>query len=112
MEEIYTDGYGNYYDALTGRQLDWYDLVARGIDVAGAALSHSPYYSPDDPRYRQQQGQYPYGQQYPGQYGAGVNTNLSLNRSGIGAGLNISTNTLMLIGGAVLLFILGTKRGR
>jgi hypothetical protein len=58
MDEIYQDEWGNYFDAY-GRQLSINDLIARGIDVAGAWASRSPYYSPDDPRYREQQGRYP-----------------------------------------------------
>ena len=50
MDEVYTDGFGNYFDAY-GRTLDINDLIARGIDVFGALVSRSPYYSPDDPRY-------------------------------------------------------------
>lgn len=61
---IYTDGYGNYFDEY-GRTLSLNDLIARGIDVVGAATSNSPYYSPDDPRY---QGNFPYG--YPSPYPA------------------------------------------
>lgn len=57
MDEIYQDQWGNYFDAY-GRQLDINDLIARGIDVVGAWTSRSPYYSPDDPRYRNQ-GRYP-----------------------------------------------------
>lgn len=113
MDEVYTDGYGNYFDG-SGRQLSYYDLIARGIDVAGAALSHSPYYSPDDPRY--QQGQYPvrYGQNYPvsgypgspSQVPAGyvpgtVNTQ----------GFQLNWWTAALIGVVIGSFLLG-KRGR
>ncbi|MFN0108540.1 MAG: hypothetical protein ACKVZH_06765 [Blastocatellia bacterium] len=61
-EEVYTDGFGNYFDAY-GRTLDINDLIGRGIDVLGAWSSRSPYYSADDPRYRNQQGRYPQG--YP-----------------------------------------------
>lgn len=63
-DEVYTDGFGNYFDA-SGRQLDIYDLIARGIDVAGAYAGNSPYYSPDDPRYQNRGGwNYP-AQGYP-----------------------------------------------
>lgn len=61
MEEYYTDGFGNYFDQY-GRPLSVYDLIARGIDVVGAATSNSPYYSPDDPRYQNRGGwNYPSG---------------------------------------------------
>lgn len=50
-DEIYTDGYGNYYDAF-GRPIDWQSVIERGIDVVGAWSSRSPYYSPDDPRFQ------------------------------------------------------------
>lgn len=36
-----------------GNQLDIFDLIGRGIDVVGSTLSHSPYLSPNDPRYGQ-----------------------------------------------------------
>lgn len=59
--------------------------------------------------------QYPYsypgpGPYYPNQQAVGINA--GVNRGGVGGSLNVSTNTLLLAGGAVLLFILGTKRGR
>ena len=110
MDEVYTDGFGNYFDA-SGRQLDIYDLIARGIDVAGAYAGNSPYYSPDDPRYRngnRYPTNYP-GQGYPGspsQVPAGyvpgtVNTQ----------GFQLNWWTAALIGVVVGSFLLG-KRGR
>jgi len=109
MDEVYTDGFGNYYDAY-GRTLDTNDLLARGIDVLGAWASRSPYYSPDDPRY--QQGQYPQrypaGGGYPGspsQVPAGyvpgtVNTQ----------GFQLNWWTAALIGLVVGSFLLGKRR--
>jgi hypothetical protein len=110
MDEVYTDGLGNYYDA-SGRQLDIYDLIARGIDVAGAYAGRSPYISQDDPRYRA--GQYPTrypasGGGYPGlpsQVPAGyvpgtVNTQ----------GFQLNWWTAALIGVVVGSFLLGKKR--
>jgi len=107
-EEVYTDGFGNYFDAY-GRSLDINDLIARGIDVAGAWASRSPYYSPDDPRYRQgNQQRYPAGgypgspSQVPAGYVPGtVNTQ----------GFQLNWWTAALIGVVVGSFLLG-KRGR
>jgi len=109
MDEVYTDGFGNYFDAY-GRTLDTNDLIARGIDVLGAWASRSPYYSADDPRYRQT-GRYPQGYPnsgYPGspsQVPAGyvpgtVNTQ----------GFQLNWWTAALIGVVVGSFLLGKKR--
>lgn len=76
--------------------------INRGIDVLGAYSSRSPYYSPDDPRYQQQQGRgggyypQPGGQVYASPQG--------------GAGINLSTNTLMLIAGGILIFMVASRR--
>lgn len=109
MDEVYTDGYGNYFD-VSGRQLDIYDLIARGIDVAGAYAGRSPYISPDDPRYRagQYQTRYPANGGYPGSpaqvpsgYVPGtVNTQ----------GFQLNWWTAALIGVVVGSFLLGKKR--
>jgi len=50
------------------------------------------------------------GPYYPNQQAVGINA--GVNRGGVGGSLNVSTNTLLLASAAVLLFILGTKRGR
>lgn len=62
--------YGTFEQPYDGTEPWWGDSVNRGIDVLGAWASRSPYYSPDDPRYRDQRGGYypPYPPQggYPG----------------------------------------------
>jgi len=57
-EEIYSDGFGNYFNQY-GQPLSINDLIARGIDVVGAWSSRSPYVSPNDPRYRNRGGWFP-----------------------------------------------------
>jgi hypothetical protein len=77
--------------------------------VAGGLLTNSPYYSPDDPRYRYPA---PSTQQHPGaqqppiyqQPGAYVAPRSD------GAGINLSNQTLLFIGIGVLAFMLGTRR--
>lgn len=87
----------------------WYGgAINRGIDVLGAWASRSPYYSPDDPRYQQQQQQRQpqvYAPTDPNASGA-VRTNLNND----GAGINLSKETLMLIAGGVLIFMVASKR--
>lgn len=107
-DEVYMDNWGNYFDA-NGRQLDIYDLIARGIDVAGAYAGRSPYISPDDPRYRDDRYQQPYGYGFPNQ---------TRTRSGDfipGAvndrGFQLNWWSAALIGVVVGAFLLG-KRGR
>ena len=95
--------------------LDWYDLAARGIDVAGATLSHSPYVSPDDPRYRANNTYnfpQPYPQPYPqgGQQRAGNNVGVGLDAGGVTA--RIPTWAWALGGALVAAFLFGQKRGR
>lgn len=106
MDEVYTDGFGNYFDA-DGNSLSLYDLIARGIDVVGAWSSRSPYYSPDDPRY--QQGQYPqYGQRYPvsGAYGQGGSIPGTVNPQGF----QLNWWAAALIGVVAGAFFLGKRR--
>jgi hypothetical protein len=109
MDQVFTDGFGNYFDR-DGNQLSLYDLIARGIDVVGAGVSHSPYYSPDDPRYDERGA----GGNYPIYTGPG-------NRSQVPGGLvpgtvnaqgfQLNWWTAALIGVLVGSFLLG-KRGR
>lgn len=106
--EVYQDEWGNYFDA-EGRQLSINDLIARGIDVVGAWSSRSPYYSPDDPRYQQGRGGYPYGYPsgYPAQQLPGGNfVPGTLNTQGF----QLNWWTAALIGLLVGAFLLGKKR--
>lgn len=110
MDDVFYDQWGNYFDR-NGDPLSVYDLIARGIDVAGAALSHSPYYSPDDPRY-QQRGGYPYPQAYPVRTNQNdVNIGGSLDpRRGLTTNLQISPWMLAVGGLAVGAFLFGRRR--
>jgi len=114
MDEVFLDQFGNYYDS-NGNQLSWYDLALRGIDVAGAALSRSPYVSPDDPRY-QQRGGYGYPQQYPARTSSpdfAVSGNVDA-RTGVRLNTQIPTWAIALgaaLGGALLFGnLLGRRR--
>lgn len=109
----YGDAYGNisYGSVDSGNSLDPNALATTISDTLQSIFGGGQrgQYSPN----RNQQYPYSYpgpGPYYPNQQAVGINA--GVNRGGIGAGINLSTNTLMLIGGGVLLFILGTKRGR
>lgn len=105
MDEYYT------YDGVTafdwsGNRYDVFDLIARGIDVVGAATSNSPYVSPDDPRYRNRGGWFP--QPYPGQ---GVPPGSAVPGAVNPQGFQMSWWAAGLIGIVAGAFLLG-KRGR
>ena len=92
------------FDPGYGGGIDWGSIINRGIDVACGYLTRSPYYSPDDPRYQQRQP----AVMYPTQPGA--NGQVRAGYDGGGAGINLSTNTLMLIGGAILIWMVASRR--
>ena len=99
----YTDAEGNskYIDS-SGAGVDWAEVIDAGTQAAIAILNRNGYQSPN---YR------PPTSTYNGPI-PGVTASAGGNRSGVGGSLNISTNTLLLIGAGVMLFILGSKRGR
>lgn len=94
-------------DFNPGGGLDWTSIINRGIDVAGARLSRSPYYSPDDPRYQTQGGPmyYPQGPVYQGPPGS----DYPLGNVGA-SGVQLSQTTILLIGLAAALFLFGRSR--
>lgn len=103
MDEFYT------YDGVTafdwsGNRYDVYDLIARGIDVVGAATSNSPYFSPDDPRFRNRGGGWFPQAGYPSPNPESVSPG-SVNRQGV------QINFWFLLFGAALLgaFAAGRK---
>ena len=101
----YQDIWGNYV-FNDGTPLDMNDLIARGIDVLGAWSSHSPYVSPDDPRYQQQ-----YPQRYPQQYPVGGYPN-AISPGGVNTqGFQINWWAAAGIGLLVGVFFAG-RRGR
>lgn len=109
----YGDAYGNvsYGEYPQDGSLDPNSLATTISDTLQSIFGGGQrgQYSPN----RNQQVPYSYpgpGPYYPNQQAVGINA--GVNRGGIGGNLNNSTNTLLLAGGAVLLFILGTKRGR
>ena len=106
----YGDAYGNVsYGSLDdGGSLNPNQAVQTIGDTLQSIFGGGQrgYYSPN-------RNQQPYSYPGPGPYyPQGVGVNAGVNRSGVGGSLNISTNTLMLIAGGVLIFMLGTKRGR
>lgn len=108
----YGDAYGNvsYGSYESGGGLD-YDRLGTTIGDTLSSIfggGQRGYYAPNR---NQQPYSYPGpGPYYPDQRAVGINA--GLNRGGIGAGINLSTNTLLLVGAGVVLFMLGTKRGR
>lgn len=107
----YADAYGNTsYGTVDASQLDPNSLATTIADTLSSIFGGGQrgYYAPNR---NQQPYSYPGpGPYYPNQTAVGINA--GVNRQGANAGVNLSTNTLMLIGGGILLFILGTKRGR
>lgn len=102
---IWYDGDGNAYDADTGEAIDSIEFDSGGTTYRGAPGWNQTLQTIATgalvPR-----GQYSYGQ-YPG---GGINAGGSLNRGGIQTGFNVSTNTLMLIAGGVLIFLFAKGR--
>ena len=94
------DGSTQYIGA--GSSVDWTEIIDAGTQAAIAILNRNGYSSPN---YR------PPTSTYNGPI-PGVTASAGGSRSGVGGSLNISTNTLLLIGAGVMLFILGSKRGR
>lgn len=127
---IYWDEFGNAYDAATGEMIeevvidsegrtiyigsgsgiDWNDVIRTAAQayVGGQGAAQSGRYIP-------QATQSPYGYETlsrpPSRPPIGATFSGGAGPGGIGAGLNISTNTLMLIAGGVLLFMLGSRGG-
>lgn len=106
-DEVYMDEFGNYFDA-NGRQLDIYDLIARGIDVAGAYAGRSPYISPNDPRYRERRGGWYPQSGYPNQ--TRTNTGDYIPGSVNPRGFQLNWWSAALIGVVVGAFLLGKRR--
>lgn len=100
------DENGDAFDAASGDQIDSIEYDATGHTVYGNDPNIGRIVSQIAGSVFRPSGNYPSGQ------GGGINAGGSINRGGAGAGFNISTNTLMLIAGGVLIFILGQKKGR
>jgi len=97
-QAVYYDSYGN----------PMWDAINRGIDVAGAALSRSPYYSPDDPRY-QQGGYYPVSA--GGYYSTGAGPGGNFTPATVStSGFQINWWAAAAIGLFVGAFLLGKRR--
>lgn len=122
--ETYDDGswfcedqYGWQYEDATGYYQGYYNDAGQPVNANGNLVTIADavssvfgggqrgYYAPN----RNQQvlaAQFP--NQY--QYGYGVNAQTSVNRGGVGTSLNVSTNTLMLIAGGVLIYLVAKGR--
>lgn len=112
MDDVFQDDWGNWYFKENGQPLTYFDLIARGLDVIGAAWSDSRYVSPDDPRYRRgstyQDQQIYYSRTNPN----GVNVGGSFDpRGGINTNVQISPMMLLIIGLMGGAFVFG-RRGR
>jgi len=121
---LYYDENGAAYDQATGERIDevivdsvgttvytsggginWNDVIRTAAQAyaAGEGAAQSGRYIPV------QGSQSPYGYQTLSG-GGGATITGGITPGGVRGGLNISTNTLMLIAGGVLLFILGSQR--
>jgi hypothetical protein len=96
--------YGDGYDSGPS----WMDLIGQGIDRAAQAYAIGEAGYPAYPLPYPQQQQQP--MTVPQLYTSTPTTPVVAPTQG--AGIQLSTTTLMLIVGGVLLFMLGTKKGR
>jgi hypothetical protein len=121
------DDLGNPYNAATNEPIDYLDLSGIGgpadytvtaggnldlnnlVNVFGQAIVGVAGGAGRTGHYIPLQSGQPSGQ-FGGAGGQMVRTQGSAGPGGIGGSLNISTNTLMLIVGGVLLFMLGGRR--
>lgn len=109
IEEVITDSSGTTIYTGSGAGVDWEEIfrIAAQAYVGGQGAAQTGRYIP-------QSTQSPYGYETlsrpPQRPPTSVPTPMP--GGGVGGSLNISTNTLMLIVGGFLLFMLGSKRGR
>jgi len=122
---LFYDENGAAYDQATGERIDevivdsagttvytsggvnWNDVIRTAAQAyaAGEGAAQSGRYIPQG-----QPSPYPYPS---GGVSGGATITGGITPGGVRGGLNLSTNTLMLIAGGVLLFVLGMqKRGR
>lgn len=90
-----------------GADIDFTSIINRGIDVVGSALAKQPsgYVSPNDPRYRAQPPQNVY--MLPPAPAANTPV-VEPKKSGVG--FQIDQKTLILAAGAILIFMVASKR--
>ena len=115
--ELTLDDYGNFYDANSGMALEFWggDGGFDGSEITAAVrdVLIGIYGNPGAVRANaQNRNRYP----GPATTDSGVRVISSVprqsgNSGGIGAGIQLSTQTLMLIAGGVLLFMVGQSRG-
>jgi hypothetical protein len=96
--------FGSYaFDPSAGTGgFDWDNLINRGFTLAGDIWGQSSHPFADDPRYQQPTYQQPIYTTQGGQVIATANQG--------GAGIHLSTNTLMLIAGGILIFMVARRR--
>lgn len=94
-----------------GQGIDFTSIINRGIDVVGSifAKAPSPYISPNDPRFKQApQNVYMYTPPPPGYVPPpGVPAPTGVPSTGVG--VQLSQSTLLLLGGAILIFLVARK---
>jgi hypothetical protein len=95
MDEYYA------FDPSGGSDFDWNNLINRGFTLAGDIWGQSSHPFQDDPRYQQPRYQQPV---YTTQGGQVVTANQG------GAGIHLSTQTMMLIAGGILIFMVARRR--
>jgi hypothetical protein len=103
-----------YGDEGYDSQGNWYDLISQGINAAQQAYQigeagYPPYASGSTNIYAPQYPQQPQAPVTLPQLYPTTPTAPAVAPSG---GIQLSTTTLMLLVGGVLLFMLGTKKGR
>jgi len=95
------DESGNAYDASSGDGIDSIEYDSTGHTVYGNDPSWPQVVSQVAGSVFQPRGNYP---------GGGINAGGTINRTGVSTGFNISTQTLMLAAGGVLIFLLAKGR--
>jgi len=107
IDEVIVDSSGTTV-YTSGGGINWNDVIhtAAQAYAAGEGAAQSGHYIPQQPP----PSAYPYPS---GGVSGGATITGGITPGGVRGGLNLSTNTLMLIAGGVLLFVLGMqKRGR
>jgi hypothetical protein len=87
-------------------EVDFTSIINRGIDVVGSVFAKQPsqYISPNDPRFQQPRQNVYVSPPPPPGYEPPPSPR------GPGVGVQVSQNTLLLIAGAVLIFMVASKR--
>lgn len=92
-----TDAYGN--PVMVDQSAPWYrDVILAGVNTAGSIFGGQRRYD---------------GYYAPGAYGQGANLQTQVSPGGFSTGFNLSSNTLVLIGLGIFIFLYaGGRKGR